>query len=119
MWPSEEHGKVGTFNKNILQAKGTARYYLSELERLLGKNFKRIKTFQTIWVCRILACIGLYVLFWSIPVGFWLAVLLWTFSGKVEIVNYFFGLKPDFTNTLIEPHQRKTILITGESTTKG
>ena len=52
-------------------------------------------------------------------VGFWLAVILWTFSGKVEIVNYLFGLKPDFTKTMIEPQERKTILITGPSTTKG
>ena len=80
---------------------------------------KKILKFKDVNVCRIFACIGLYVLFWSIPVGFWLAVILWTFSGKVELVNYFFGLKPDETQTLIEPNQRKTILITGPATTKG
>ena len=80
---------------------------------------KRVQDFKAVWVCRILACIGLYILFWSIPVCFWLAVILWIFSGKVELVNYIIGIKPEIIDTLVPFDQRKTILITGGSSTKG
>ena len=111
MWPAEEQGKVGIFSKNIQQAKGSAQYYLTEVEGLFGKNWKRILTIKDVWVCRYLACICLYILLWSFPVCFYLAVILWIFSGKVEIINYLIGLKPEVTNTLIDPNQRKTILL--------
>ena len=94
---------------------GVAHY----VECLLGNNLKRIKDFRAVWVCRTLACIGLYILFWSIPVCFWLAVILWIFSGKIELVNYVIGIKPEFIDTLVPFDQRKTILITGGSSTKG
>ena len=101
--------------KITLNNTGVAHY----VERLLGNNLKRIQDLKAVWVCRILACIGLYILFWSIPVCFWLAVILWIFSGKVELVNYITGIKPESIDTLVPFDQRKTILITGGSSTKG
>ena len=101
--------------KLALNDTGVAHY----VERLLGNNLKRVQDFKAVWVCQILACIGLYILFWSIPVCFWLAVILWIFSGKVELVNYIIGIKPEFIDTLVPFDQRKTILITGGTSTKG
>ena len=102
MWVTEK------CNKNYQQAKEIVKYYRAELESQWSKNVKKIYSIKEIWKCRFLAVLWLYGLFWSIPVCLFLAVGFWIQSWNRQKIS-----------KLIPKDQRKTVLLTGASSTKG
>ena len=96
-------------NKNVQQIKDLAQYYRAEFDSKLAKNARKLYGVKDVWKCRILAFLWLYGLFWSIPVSTFLCLGL----------LFYFWINNKRKDDFIPYDQRKTVLITGASSTKG
>ena len=101
------------FNENLENGQKWLNFYKLEAESQISKNLGKFQVVQEITKSRVLGLIWLYAIFLSLPLTLFATFVTWFFNWRRGT------LTDKSFEPLIAENDRKTVLLTGSSSSRG